>query len=774
MAYGFNPDRRFGLSDEEEDEILRSARAGVLSDARAPAPISLNGPTASQMPDVSRGVMEDIRAVDARAAANHALGLADDDNVPVIDLGDDAEIVIPRARDSEFGLADDEEPRNLFDVQSRAVAARPASSASLSSPSAIGRSAPVTPSTGRFSTPLDPRAARRMAPLPEPTGRPMMGSPITTVAAPMGLADDDSDPPGMTVTRADGTSYIVGPNGEQLPVNTPAMAPESDDEEIGADIDADADLEVSEPLDPRRRAKLFQPASQSTTQEDADIQRGMVLDARRNRARRIIAGVSGGLGLLGALTGNEGMAQFGQVVSGGANAINVNAADAARERQQQRIAREQAGIDRQNADIMATREMDRQDRGDALRESAAASDAAVNAERVRSLQAEQAESAFEQQALAGNAEGMRAAIRARAAAVQHGPTRAAWEERFANGGPLDSMTDLASLRTILAEVGDTDVRRGGQGAGGSGGGSRSETVWDPNANDGQGGYVQSRRQVRSAQPASPGQPEIAAAPTGTPPRRPAQPRPAVPQPQPGPAPAPGSTDIAPPSGPVDESTEVAWAERVMRSANWSDRDRREGVIRRLRTGQGNAAHDAALAEVTALAGRVERMREAGMPSEAVDIEPAEWDRMNTRAASVLTPLAINFHRADSFSRDLAGWVRNRPVALRAALASLQDPDSQSNFSPDVWAQGQDIVTRIRAYTNPILSERSGAAVTRSEFRRLMEEFGTGSWAGDLTVAQRAIDNQLTDWEERIVQASGDFNPIFVRDWGRRHGFGGDQ
>lgn len=715
-----------GLADDEEEDILTSGTATVLGDARQTAPLPLSGP----LPDV-----------------------------PVIDLGPDAEVRIERP---QYGLAgDDEDPSfNLFGVQSRPSAASASVPSPLSSPPAL-RMTPSRVATGRFSAPA-PMSIPRVAPH-APADDDAIGPPDTDREITEAVARDPDSilPAGTTVTRADGSTYVVGAPGSVTSPGTARM-PTEDDEEIGpADEDADADLSISEPLDPRRRVKLFAPAASSTTQEDAAIRRAEELDRRAARGQRIAAGVSGGLGLLGALTGSDALLGLGQAAAGAGGAINANVRDEVLARQEQRRAREQAGIDRQNADIMAQREIERQDRGDALRESAAASDAAVNEERANLLRAQQAESAFEQEALAGNAEGMRAAIRARAAAVQHVPTRAAWEQRFAQGGPLDQMTDLASLRTILAEVGDTDVRRGGQGAGGSGGGRTRESVeWDPNA----GEYVVRTTRTGGQRPAAAPSAPVEAPPVTTATRGPRPAAPQIPQ-QPAPA-APASTDIAPPAV-VDESTEVAWAERVMNAAGIRDRDRREGFIRRLRTGRGNPLHDAAVTDLTAIAGRVEQARDAGMPPEAVDIPVTDWNQYRAYERREITPVWEQRQRANALIRDLRGWTRSRPEALRAAIRLTRDPESRDEISPALLAQADDIKARLAGYINPMLAQRSGAAVTNSEMVRFLRELNLDSTFGNLGAIEGAFRSQMADWESQIESRLATTHPIFAQDWARR-------
>lgn len=88
---------RYGRLTPEEEEMTRAARAGVLGDVRAPVtipltdPLPVQTPPPVQVPDVTAGVLSDIRAADPRAAASalrpDAPLYAPDEVVPEADMG---------------------------------------------------------------------------------------------------------------------------------------------------------------------------------------------------------------------------------------------------------------------------------------------------------------------------------------------------------------------------------------------------------------------------------------------------------------------------------------------------------------------------------------------------------------------------------------------------------------------------------------------------------------------------------------------------------------
>ena len=635
MAY--NPRtavRRFGLTPEEEA-------------MRAPVSLPLAGPLpAGLADDITDATVRGVRA-DQRAASTDAATSALTGQPPIIDLGDDAEFIIPREDPSNlFGLADDgtrtadyrpgrDGPILPATVLPNYVPGQPRGDTVLLSnvqPSPSGAPAsrnlsslPVTPMSrwrtaaghynldprnagladddvdatganedrfidrtraaegrsmspvGTFTEPMvRGRASRSIARLPgggiatptSPSQSMDLGSPTMTRLARStnpytlprlglefaattpesrlvdfaGLADDDPDSVWTPQSYADGLTRVD-------PTTDADVSIDPDDEVIGGDIeaesenatdiDADADLEVSEPLDPRRRAKLFGPAPQTTEYEDAAIRRGRELDQRAARGQRIAAGVAGGLGLLGLLTGSDVATGLGQAAASAGGAIPTDVEEQMRARAEQRRVREQGGIDRENALVNADTEAMRQDQQDQLRMQAAQSDAAVNEARVAEMQREAQASELEQAARNGNAEGFRRFIRGRAEAIQHSGTHDPILDAIMDP-TFQSINDPDLLRGMLNSIDAVDRRRGGKGAGGSG--ASEHTVTDPRT-----GITTTVRSGGGGQQQRP-------SPTGTPapgaPRT-GRPRPGAPSPAPA-GTAPDAADPAPEQQYLDE------------------------------------------------------------------------------------------------------------------------------------------------------------------------------------------------------------------------------
>lgn len=524
-----------------------------------------------------------------------------------------------------------------------------------------------------------------------------------------------------------------------------AIAPE---ETIEDDLDEGrSTATVVDPNAPGQMAKgRFRPdVADFTAKERERLERAEGQDRRRNITR----GVAGGLGLLagiaGAATGNYGLAGLGEMAAGASSAApgrrNAVMGDIEARRASETAANERFDTAERHAQASEAQRAEQEIEARRAEASARLDEARAQgliSENERATQ----QAAIDERARQANIEAARAGLRARVGVIEHSPNRASWE---ANLPGMLASEDPDQLLRQQAFVGATDVHRGGQGPGGSGGGSRETTSFNP----------------------ATGQYETRSVRTG--------PRSAVATPSDG-APSRisgGPAMPAPLEGPVDESTEVAWAERVMNSAGWTDRDRREGVIRRLRTGRGNAAHDTALGEMTDLAGRTERTRERGVAPGLVDVPEADIQRMEQFARTQMTPVVANRRRALNLMSSIRRWRQESPIALRAAIETQRNPESASNFSPDVLAQAQDITRQFSAYVNPMLSERSGAAVTNSEMNRALRELGLSSAMGDLGALERAFDAQVTDWENLIQDRAADLHPAFVQQWARAHGFGGE-
>ncbi len=566
--------------------VLRDIRA---VDPRAAASGALSGPLLSDDDDILGAGIAGVRA-DQRAASADAATRALRGDPPIIDLGDESEFVVPVDRNNIFGLSDDDDvqpsptgapaSRNLsslpvtpmsrwrtaaghynLDPRNTGLADDDVGTAGVNEDRFIDRTRAAEgrsmSSEGAFTEPMvRGRASRSIARLPgggiasptSPSQSMDLGSPTMTRSARStnpytlprlglefatttpesrsvdfaGLADDDLDSIWTPQSYADGLTRVE-------PTTDADVSIDPDDEPIGPspddDADIDADLAVSEPVDPRRRAKMFGPAPIYTEDEEQQIQHAGELDARRERAQRIVAGIGGGLGLLGAITGSDTLLNMGEGAAQSTTAIRTDAQERARARAEQRRVREQGGIDRENALVNADNEAMRQDASDQMRMQAAQSDAAVNEARVAEMQREAQASELEQAARNGNAEGFRRFIRGRAEAIQHSGTHdpildAVMDPTFQN------INDPDLLRGMLNSIDAVDRRKGGQGAGGSGGSER--TVTDPRT-----GITTTVRSGGGGQQQRP-------APTGTP--TPGAPRPG--RPRPG-APSAAPTGTAP-------------------------------------------------------------------------------------------------------------------------------------------------------------------------------------------------------------------------------------
>lgn len=858
MAY--NPRtaiRRFGLTPEEE-AMRNAATRDVMGSMRAPVSLPLSGPLPAGLADddITDATVRGVRA-DQRAASTDAATSALTGQPPIIDLGDDAEFVVPREEPSNlFGLADDgtrtadyrpgrDGPILPATVLPNYVPGQPRGDTVLLSnvqPSPSGAPAsrnlsslPVTPMSrwrtaaghynldprnagladddvdatganedrfidrtraaegrsmspvGTFTEPMvRGRASRSIARLPggviatptSPSQSMDLGSPTMTRPARStnpytlprlglefaattpesrlvdfaGLADDDPDSVWTPQSYADGLTRVDPTTDADVSINP-------DDDVIGGDIeaesenatdiDADADLEVSEPLDPRRRAKLFGPAPQTTEYEDAAIRRGRELDQRAARGQRIAAGVAGGLGLLGLLTGSDVATGLGQAAAGAGGAIPTDVEEQMRARAEQRRVREQGGIDRENALVNADNEAMRQDAQDDQRAQMAESEMSVNAERARALQAEQADAEFERQALAGNADGMRAAIRARAAAVQHGPTRQAWEQRFADGGPLDQMTDLASLRTILAEVGDTDVRRGGQGAGGSGGGSRGSGSIDASG----------QRLAPPTRGRSGGGPR----PTPTPATGPTESQAAPIVRETGQIP----TDEQLAALPIDDPYAIIRAAAIAQGIDPTSPAGREHLRAEI-YGYENAPSAAGQNDVLNLArAALRESAEAEAGGGPPGVAAADWALFRRN----VDPVEASRREVETVRSSMQSIGRRAPRSLQLAIANLaQDPGSFSVTDLDPTAQRA--LSELGGYANRLLRERSGAAVTDQELRRMLTELSAGRYAtafgsGGIQGLLGALQRQEAAWERELDVMFRSADQRAVRHWVNR-------
>jgi hypothetical protein len=210
----------------------------------------------------------------------------------------------------------------------------------------------------------------------------------------------------------------------------------------------------------------------ATAEEQRRLQQARRMERGARITQAVMQGLGGIVGMAGLASGNVGAGAAGAAISGASRGLN-----ALQGRSQEiqgdidtRLASEGAERtynDQQAAGQQASQRQAMQDQRQATLDEA---NLGLTRARTEDLAAERANNEFEQAALQGNAQGMRAAIRSRISAVQHEGTRQGWSTLASEGSELDQMTDLDALRSVLDNVARTDIRRGGQGAGGSGGG----------------------------------------------------------------------------------------------------------------------------------------------------------------------------------------------------------------------------------------------------------------------------------------------------------------
>jgi hypothetical protein len=459
-------------------------------------------------------------------------------------------------------------------------------------------------------------------------------------------------------------------------------------------------------------------------------------DDRQDRGGRIARGVFAGLGLLGAATGMNGLAGIGTAGLGVTNAAMPEAG--------RRTSRAEADIAQRLQRVNAERTQNDRNIG-AQREAESArvagerqarldeANLGLTTARTEAIGAESSRAEAEQAMAQRGAAGFRDYIRARVAAIPAGQTRAPLDA-VVNAETFNGIEDPEALYRILGSVDAVDRRRGGQGVGGSGGTTRGHEGLDANGNV-----------IRL-----PGH------------RRPA----------PGhPAPSPGGTPIATPAGtPVDETGEVIditdpasvtpWIQRVLNSAGISGRDAIQGYVSRWVTAPTDGARSDVLKEVSQLAIQAERDNAGGRPA---GVPEADWTRMTRQ----LTPFADQRRRAVRLEGVVQHAASSRPLALRAAAALAGNRDT-SDFDAQTLTDAHDLVRELAVYANPLLQQRSGAAVSDGEFARFLRELSAGRW--DMPVAQvvAAIQRQVDGWEEQILEYGGDYDERAFNAWTDRH------
>jgi len=559
-----------------------------------------------------------------------------------------------------------------------------------------------------------------------------------------GLADDDPDSVWTPQSYADGLTRVDPTTDADVDTNP-------DDEVIGADIeaesenatdiDADADLEVSEPLDPRRRAKLFGPAPQTTEYEDAAIRRGRELDQRAARGQRIAAGVAGGLGLLGLLTGSDVATGLGQAAASAGGAIPTDVEEQMRARAEQRRVREQGGIDRENALVDADNEAMRQDASDQMRMQSAASDEALNQARIAQLQQEDEFAALDRQLASADNEAARQMYRSYVAGLNDESEMAQHARAFAED-PSFNNASAEMIREHIARLNQlAGSRHSGMIARGGGGGGRAgQQVMTPD------GHV-------VWQPGTSGQRrEPAPAPGGTP--SPGTPAPSVrPRSRPTPAPAP----VPAPSEPVDPNTDRLAAIREFMPNLSPD----EMSIARdfARSQQLTSEQMRSAAGQQAILNAVRSFQGATRESRTQMLTAAASRSASEARGEDATSLPPNFNRADYISAARSPEVRDATLgfydirALRARLAGASDAQVRSALhggsEMSRVAGASALRAQIKAYMNAYFHEHGGAVITPEEAQRYSSAFASDSIAIDPDQFRNAITRYRNSSLDRI-------------------------
>jgi len=559
-----------------------------------------------------------------------------------------------------------------------------------------------------------------------------------------GLADDDPDSVWTPQSYADGLTRVDPTTDADVDTNP-------DDDVIGGDIeaesenatdiDADADLEVSEPLDPRRRAKLFGPAPQTTEYEDAAIRRGRELDQRAARGQRIAAGVAGGLGLLGLLTGSDVATGLGQAAASAGGAIPTDVEEQMRARAEQRRVREQGGIDRENALVDADNEAMRQDASDQMRMQSAASDEALNQARIAQLQQEDEFAALDRQLASADNEAARQMYRSYVAGLNDESEMAQHARAFAED-PSFNNASAEMIREHIARLNQlAGSRHSGMIARGGGGGGRAgQQVMTPD------GHV-------VWQPGTSGQRrEPAPAPGGTP--SPGTPAPSVrPRSRPTPAPAP----VPAPSEPVDPNTDRLAAIREFMPNLSPD----EMSIARdfARSQQLTSEQMRSAAGQQAILNAVRSFQGATRESRTQMLTAAASRSASEARGEDATSLPPNFNRADYISAARSPEVRDATLgfydirALRARLAGASDAQVRSALhggsEMSRVAGASALRAQIKAYMNAYFHEHGGAVITPEEAQRYSSAFASDSIAIDPDQFRNAITRYRNSSLDRI-------------------------
>lgn len=575
------------------------------------------------------------------------------------------------------------------------------------------RPLPVAPAADVFATPNAPAPVVAGA---VPAGAPPAVSPSSPGAQPQGAGA--ATPPGQ-------------------PAPSPVTPAPSSDQPTGQAKNVPAGVRV-----PGARENKGMDTFGMT-----DTERARLEEARRgDRRMRIGSGIAQGLG---ALLGTIGVATDTPGLAGlGMTGMQVGRAIPAGRRAEEvlgDVERRQQAVAAQNASDLAAQEAQRAagqldvNRLQAETQRLGA-ESEAELDRVRA-----ADMAAQQAARENSVTGMREAIRARIASMgANNPSRSAHLNFAQRGGELDSITDMDALERIYVEIGDQDVRRGGQGAGGSGGGRTEEvTVRLPD-----GSYRTVTRQVRGTQrrpapsadpfaaPVAPAEAPGAVPATGAPvaatgarPGRPAARRgrsaAAAPAPVAAPVPVPGGAAV--PTGtvatdaaegtPIDTTTGAS-LERYRMALERAGYDLTDPLVVAQveeyslnRSGGSEAARARASEMLNRVLAEANEAQAQGRPAR---VSEAQWNVARTRLAPVLTQVRDH----GGLLQRMREFQNQNPVAFRTALL-------YAGTGRALPPEAGDAAQQMTEYLVPRLNRMAGANVTPEERERVTQGMGLG-------------------------------------------------
>lgn len=581
-------------------------------------------------------------------------------------------------------------------------------------------------------------AAQPAAPAPQAPA-----TPAPAQARPEGIVD-----PWEAVTAP--AAAPSAPTDDTAPITASQQATEADDSDdapVARPVAMPASTAM--PGDENKRAKLRSSDAFGATQDEqsqlADAQHG---DQRSDRWRRALQGIGGIVGVLGAAAGNGGMAGLGMASMMGARSVRPHneRTDAVREQIAARVAAAQGErqyMDTQDERAAASARQASQDARQATLDEA---NLGLVQARTQAQQSAVEDDAFERASAAGDAAGMREAIRATVNGLNDNSGLANQWRAMVSSPEFDQMSSQ-SLRDFQGTIGQlVNNRRSGLLSGGGGTGPRQ-------ALDGAGNIVnipgRPAQRGQGAPPAATGAPVAAgeAIPVQAPtrPARAGRPRAAA---VPAVADTPENRAVAQAEDPVlsaimrrhpdmslSEAIIVRGAaiEYGLTPANVDTPDGQMIVAARLQAYREGGSHD-----------QTEALREAGSAAAsrlnptrlAQGLDQRVWNRVSvamTRAHE--EAVAPYVQAASALRRAIAN---HRSPADRARIVAAMHGDARAAAAMGV----PNLQAMIAAGNEAYGRQQSGAAISQSEWQQFRTILGQGSSWASPEVALNAFNNMI--------------------------------